>query len=44
MKIGRETEVITVEPVEDPVPVEEPLLPADVPEPEPAKDGGRSRS
>jgi hypothetical protein len=37
MKIGRETEVITVEPVEDPVPADEPVGPAQTPEPEPAE-------
>jgi hypothetical protein len=42
MKIGRETEVITVEPVEDPVPAEEPSSPPDMPEP--ARDSERPRS
>ena len=44
MKIGKETEVITVEPIEDPVPAGEPVSPPDAPEPEPARDGGRPHS
>ncbi len=38
MRIGRETEVIVVEPVESPVPLEQPAEPVEAPK-EPAENG-----